>query len=168
MTTRLSLISIALAALASAPLVVQAQEKPASSLTAAPSAPKHASDSTHVPVAPAVAPLLMLDPTELRSKPTLAQGCWVWMFPDTDYKGTDDIAIAGPADVKSLHTPLGLDWHQKAESLIVGPKAGLTVYEVEGFRGKERTFPPGFKVQQLRKDLGFIQSIDSLKLSCQP
>jgi len=155
--------------LASAPLIAQAQEKPASNAAAAPSAPTHASSATQtVPVAPAVAPLIMLDPTEIRSKPTLARGCWVWMFPDTNYRGNDDIAIAGPADVKSLHTPLGLDWHQKAESLIVGPKAGLTVYEVEGFRGKERTFPPGFKVQQLRKDLGFIQSIDSLKLSCQP
>ena len=119
-----------------------------------------------VQVAPAVAPLMMLDPTELRSKPTLAGGCWVWMFPDTNYKGKDSIAVAGPAEIQSLHTPAGLDWHSKAESLIVGPKASLTVYEVQGFRGQERTFPPGFQVQQLRKDLGFIQSIDALKLSC--
>ena len=138
------------------PCVSLAQAKPAG---AAPS-------SNAVPVTPAVAPLVLLDPTELRSKPTLARGCWVWMFPDTDYKGSDNIAIAGPVEVKSLHTPVGLDWHSKAESLIVGPKASLTVYEVQGFRGQERTFPPNFKVGKLRQDLGFIQSIDALKLSC--
>ncbi|MFL6717244.1 MAG: hypothetical protein ACJ8G3_12880 [Burkholderiaceae bacterium] len=119
-----------------------------------------------VQVAPAVAPLVLLDPTELRAKPTLARGCWVWLFPDTNYQGQDSIAVAGPADIQSLHTPAGLDWHGKAESLIVGPKASLTVYEVQGFRGQERTFPPGFEVKQLRKDLGFIQSIDALRLSC--
>lgn len=119
-----------------------------------------------IDVAPAVAPLLLLDPTELRGKPTLARGCWVWIFPETNYQGKDSIAIAGPAEIQSLHTPAGLDWHSKAESLIVGPQASLTVYEVQGFRGKERTFPPGFEVQQLRKDLGFIQSIDALKLGC--
>jgi 3-hydroxyisobutyrate dehydrogenase-like beta-hydroxyacid dehydrogenase len=74
--------------------------------------------------------------------------------------------IAPSSEIRSLHTPVGLDWHHKAESVIVGPKASLTVYEVEGFRGEERTFPPGFEVRQLRKDLGFIQSIDALKLSC--
>ncbi len=117
-------------------------------------------------VAPAVAPLLMLDPTELRAKPTLARGCWVWLFPDTNYQGQDRIAVAGPAAIPSLHTPVGLDRHGKAESLIFGPKASLTVYEVQGFRGQERTFPPGFEVRQLRKDLGFMQSIDALRLSC--
>lgn len=125
-----------------------------------------ATSNDTIDVAPAVAPLLLLDPTELRSKPTLARGCWVWLFPGTNYQGKDSIAVAGPAEIQSLHTPAGLDWHSKAESLIVGPQASLTVYEVQGFRGKERTFPPGFEVQQLRKDLGFIQSIDALKLDC--
>lgn len=143
------------------PIAASPQEKQ----QAAAPAPAPASGSA-VQVAPAVAPLVMLDPTELRSKPTLARGCWVWMFPDKNYKGKDSIAVAGPADIRSLHTPVGLDWHHKAESLIVGPKASLTVYEVEGFRGLERTFPPGFEVKQLRKDLGFIQSIDALKLNC--
>lgn len=141
------------------PIAASAQEKPAAAV------PAPAAGGT-VQVSPAVPPLVMLDPTELRSKPTMAKGCWVWMFPDTNYKGKDSIAVAGPAEIRSLHTPVGLDWHHKAESVIVGPKASLTVYEVEGFRGEERTFPPGFEVRQLRKDLGFIQSIDALKLSC--
>ena len=141
------------------PLAVPAQEKQ-------PAGAGASSAGDKVRVAPAVAPLVMLDPTELRSKPTMARGCWVWMFPQTNYSGKDSIAVAGPVEIQSLHTPVGLDWHSKAESLIVGPKASLTVYEVQGFRGQERTFPPGFEVQQLRKDLGFIQSIDALKLSC--
>lgn len=88
------------------------------------------------------------------------------MFPKTNYSGEDSIAAAGPVKIQSPHTPVGLDWHSKAESLIVGPKASLTVYEVQRFRGKARTRPPGFAVQQLRKDLRFMQSINALKLSC--
>src|SRR6478672_11201904 len=125
------MMSFALAALTFVPLVVPAQQKPAGSAAAGTSAPRHASNTSTVPVTPAVPPLVMLDPTELRSKPTLARGCWVWMFPEMNYKGMDSIAVAGPAEIRSLHTPVGLDWHHKAESLIVGPKASLTVYEVE-------------------------------------
>lgn len=141
------------------PLTASAQEK---QLVGAGTS---SSDGT-VQVTPAVAPLILLDPTELRSKPTLARGCWVWMFPETNYKGKDSIAVAGPTEIRSLHTPVGLDWHSTAESLIVGPKANLTVYEVQEFRGQERTFPPGFEVRQLRNNLGFMQSIDAIKLSC--
>jgi hypothetical protein len=159
MTSKLIFKSLMLAAAMVLPIAAPAQEKQPAGANAA-----H-QDNT-VKVAPAVAPLVMLDPTELRSKPTLARGCWVWMFPGTNFEGKDSIAVAGPAEIPSLHTPVGLDWHSKAESLIVGPKASLTVYEVQGFRGEERTFPPGFEVRQLRKDLGFIQSIDALKLSC--
>lgn len=159
MTTNAIFKPLMLAAAMLLPVAAPAQEKP-------PAGAGAASSGSHVQVSPAVAPLVMLDPTELRSKPTLARGCWVWMFPGTNFEGDNSIAVAGPAEITSLHTPVGLDWHSKAESLIVGPKASLTVYEVQGFRGQEKTFPPGFEVRQLRKDLGFIQSIDALKLSC--
>ena len=164
MTSQPMLTSLLLAALMLSPIAALAQDKPAARTPAAGAGAAASADA--VQVSPAVAPLVMLDPTELRAKPTLARGCWVWMFPDKNYKGSDNIAIAGPAEVTSLHTPAGLDWHSKAESLIVGPQASLTVYEVQGFRGQERTFPPGFKVTRLRDDLGFIQSIDALKLRC--
>ena len=159
MTSNPILKTLFLSAAVFLPVIVTAQQRqPAGASATQPS------DLVSVP--PAVAALVMLDPTELRSRPTLARGCWVWMFPQTNYRGNDNIAVAGPAEIPSLHTPVGLDWHGKAESLIVGPKASLTVYEVQRFRGKQRTFEPGFKVGNLRKDLGFIQSIDALKLSC--
>lgn len=162
MTRHSVLRTVLVHALILTPLAASAQGKPDPGRQAAGAA----KTADAIPVAPAVAPLVMLDPTELRSKPTLAKGCWVWMFPETNYKGNDSIAIAGPAEITSLHTPVGLDWRHKAESLIVGPRASLTIYEVQGFRGRERTFPPAFKVTKLREDLGFVQSIDALKLSC--
>src|SRR4051794_12353944 len=51
-----------------------------------------------VQVAPAVAPLMLLDPTGLRAKPTLARGSWVWFVPNKDYEGQDSIAVGGPAE----------------------------------------------------------------------
>ncbi|MBC7415216.1 MAG: hypothetical protein H7327_09815 [Herminiimonas sp.] len=117
-------------------------------------------------LAPAIPPLVRLDPTELRGHPTLAKGCWVWLFPKKNYKGSGDIAISGPVDVRSLHTPLGLDWKQKTESVIVGPKATVTVFETENFGDRQAVFKPSTRILNMRKKLRFTQSIDSLKVAC--
>lgn len=123
--------------------------------------------NTFAPLAtPAIPPLIRLDPTEIRTKPSMAAGCWVWLFPKKNYKGSDDIAIAGPVEVRSLHTPIGLDWKEKTESLIVGPNAVVTVFETGNFGDKQATFKPGTHITHLRDKLRFTQSIDSLKVVC--
>jgi hypothetical protein len=116
--------------------------------------------------APVIAPLIRLDPTEIRTRPTMAAGCWVWLFPKKNYKGPDDIAIAGPVEVRSLHTPIGLDWNKHTESLIVGPKAVVTVFETGNFADRQATLKPGTRLTSLRSKLRFTQSIDSLKVAC--
>lgn len=117
--------------------------------------------------APVVPPLFIIAPTEVRTDPTLARGCWVRLFPEPEYKGTDDLTIAGPVELPSLHSPAGgVYWKQKTESLIVGPKATVVVYENEKFRHQTATLTPGTREPQLRKGLKFTQSIDSLKISC--
>lgn len=135
--------------------------------------PAHAQNAAQAPgksaqaiPGPAIPPLILLDPTEIRSHPTSARGCWVWMFPQPGLKGEHDVAVAGPIALSSLHTPAGLDWHNKAESLIVGPKATVTVYENQDFRGESKVFAPGAQIGHLRKEGKLIQSIDSLKISC--
>lgn len=117
--------------------------------------------------APVVPPLFIIAPTEVRTDPTLARGCWVRLFPEPEYNGTDDLTIAGPVELPSLHSPAGgVYWKQKTESLIVGPKATVVVYENEKFRHQTATLTPGTREPQLRKGLKFTQSIDSLKISC--
>lgn len=116
---------------------------------------------------PVVPPLFIIAPTEVRTDPTLARGCWVRLFPRPDYQGTDDLTIAGPVELPSLHTPAGsVYWKHKTESVIVGPKATVAVYENQNYRHQTATLAPGTREPQLRRGLKFTQSIDSLKISC--
>jgi hypothetical protein len=117
--------------------------------------------------APVIAPLFIIAPTEVRTDPTLAKGCWVRLFPEPDFKGVDDLTIAGPTELPSLHTPAGgVYWKHKTESVIVGPKATVMVYENQQFRHQTATLSPGTREPRLRGNLKFTQSIDSLKISC--
>lgn len=140
-----------------------------STLLAAASAPA-AAQGTGAPLPPVIPPQIILAPTEIRSDPTLARGCWVRLFPEAAYKGADDLTIAGPVSISSLHSPTGgasgVYWKPKAESLIVGPKASAALYEHEAFRGRTVALPPGTREPQLREKFKFTQSIDSLKVTC--
>lgn len=111
-------------------------------------------------------PVVVLVPVQVRTDPNFANGCWVRLFDGTNYKGNDELTIAGPIDMQSLKTPSGINWKRKADSLIVGPKATVQVYENEFFKDKNLTFKPGQQVPSLRKELGFLHSIDSLKVAC--
>ena len=116
---------------------------------------------------PVVPPLIIIAPTEVRTHPKLAEECWVRLFPEPDFKGRDDLTIAGPIELPSLHTPAGgVYWKHKAESVLVGPKATIVVYESKSFQDKAATLEPGSQMPQLRKALQFTQSIDSLKITC--
>ncbi|GAB3551689.1 hypothetical protein GCM10027343_36270 [Noviherbaspirillum agri] len=124
------------------------------------------------PLSPVIPPTIILAPTEVRTDPTLARGCWVRLFPEPDYKGTDDLTIAGPLAVPSLHSPTGgangVYWKQKAESMIVGPKARVVVHEHASFRGPAVNIGPGTRETKLRDKPGLAQSIDSLRIDCVP
>lgn len=119
-------------------------------------------------LSPVVPPQIILAPTEVRTDPTLAKGCWIRLFPEPGYKGADDLTIAGPLDLQSLHTPLGgVFWKKKAESMIAGPKATITVYENASYRGASATIQPGTRETRLREGLKLMHSIDSLKIRCE-
>jgi hypothetical protein len=111
-------------------------------------------------------PMVVLMPMQIQSDQNLANGCWVRLFNGTNFKGNDELTIAGPMDMQSLDTGSGILWGRKADSLEVGPKASVTVFENKLFRDKTLTFSPGQQVPNLRKDLGFLHSIDSLKVAC--
>jgi len=115
---------------------------------------------------PVVPPLIIIAPAEVRTDPTLARGCWVRLFPRPGFKGIDDLTIAGPIALPSLHTPAGVDWKHRTESLLVGPRATVTVFENQDYRDKAATLKPGTQEPSLRGELKFTQSIDSLKISC--
>jgi len=111
-------------------------------------------------------PVLLLVPLEFRDDPNMGNGCWVRLFNGTNFKGKDELTVVGPVELRSLKMPSGINWKRKADSLIAGPKATVTVYENEFFKDKTVTYQPGQKVENLRKDLGILHAIDSLKIAC--
>lgn len=113
-------------------------------------------------------PVVMLVPMQFREDPNLAKGCWVRLYNDENLKGNDELTVVGPMQLKSLKMPGGVNWKHKAESLIVGPKARVTIYESELFKKKEAAFQPGQQVPNLRKGFGFLNSMESIKVECNP
>lgn len=125
------------------------------------------SDLANAALAPALPPLIILAPTEVRTDPTLARGCWVRLFPQKAFKGKDDLTVAGPLELAQLHTPVGVDWKHKSQSMIVGPKAKVTLYEGEHFADKNASFKPGAQVEDLHREAPFKRAINSMKIACE-
>lgn len=113
-------------------------------------------------------PVIMLVPMQFREDPNLAKGCWVRLYSDENFKGNDELTVVGPMQLKSLKLPSDVNWKRKAESLVVGPKARVTIYESELFKKKEASFQPGQQVPNLRKGFGFLNSMESIKVECNP
>ena len=59
--------------------------------------------------------------------------CWVDIFDDTQYKG-GQLRIKGPIKLKTLLMVDGENWDKKIESVVVGHKATLTVFENKHFK----------------------------------
>lgn len=61
------------------------------------------------------------------------KGCWVDLYDQPSYKGKH-ARITGPEKLKNLDNVAGSNWDKKIESLKVGPKALVTVYENRNFK----------------------------------
>ncbi len=55
-------------------------------------------------------------------------GCWADFFENAQYKG-QHFRVKGPKKLKNLLNVNGENWDKRIESLIVGPKANLIVFE---------------------------------------
>lgn len=60
-------------------------------------------------------------------------GCWADFYTDTSYKGKHFRAM-GPSQLKTLVYIKGDNWDKQIESIVVGPKAILTVFENKNFK----------------------------------
>lgn len=111
---------------------------------------------------------VLLNRIEVRANPSIADGCWVWLFPEPTYTGTDSVAIAGPTDLISPHFSGGLSNAHEVESIKVGPKATLIVYENLAFQSAIQRFKPGSNTQWVRKGKKLKKPVDFIKISCIP
>ena len=108
--------------------------------------------------------VLMLVPVEIAS-PAKQRGCWANLYEDRNFKG-DGVTMTGPVIVAAIDKETGRYLHRNIDSLEIGPKATLTVYEHRMFKDRSVTFGPNAKEPGLVKKLGFSGRVQSLKLDC--
>jgi hypothetical protein len=115
--------------------------------------------------APSNAPLIVLVPIPVAASAAFANGCWVRLYDGTDFKG-NQLSLVGPVDMPNMRTAFGTDWSGQFDSIEVGPKARLTVYDNENYKEKAATFKPGQKVKDLDEKMALFEQIRSAKVAC--
>ena len=108
--------------------------------------------------------ILMLVPIEI-SSPAMQAGCWAQLYDERNFKG-DTFTMAGPIVIASTDKAHGRQMRRNIDSLVIGPKATLTVFEHRMFKDRSVSFGPNTKEAGLIKKLGFSGRIESLKLDC--
>jgi len=117
--------------------------------------------------------------------------CWAEFFQDSQYGGKQ-FRLDGPVQLENLKNVYGENWEFRIESLKVGSKAIVTVFENPNFKltlketeknpdllrslgltekdaleDKEQVFIANSKIHDL-SDFKFRNKIRSLKIDCQP
>ncbi|MGR9107091.1 MAG: beta/gamma crystallin domain-containing protein [Gammaproteobacteria bacterium] len=80
-------------------------------------------------------------------------GCWADFYEFSNYVGPV-IRIEGPAELESLRNVQGSNWESKIDSMVVGPKARVWLYENPNFK---LTLSEMANYPELMKALGITQ-----------
>lgn len=107
---------------------------------------------------------LVLVPTAESSSPTYAKGCWVRFYDNPDFGGRN-VTLKGPVSVADADD-YQMVWHDW-DSVIVGPKARVQIYDNDNFNDRTATLMPGQRVAELDAgNLGLFGQVNSLRVSC--
>ena len=110
--------------------------------------------------------VFMLVPVAVAAKDnSMRSGCWAKIYSAANYSG-DTLTLTGPLSIADMSGPYGLNWDDKVDSIELGPKATLTVFDNEQFRDQVAQFKPSQKVADISKRLGFFDEFASVRLSC--
>ncbi len=110
------------------------------------------------------APMVLLVPVEIQNK-ALESGCWAQFYDERSFKG-DVLTLVGPAQMDSVDKGTGRQFKRSIDSLVLGPKATLKVFEHQLFRDKSVDFSANARESGLISKLGAGGRIQSLQLSC--
>ncbi len=137
----------------------------AGSSTAASQASGSGAQTAAVP-APVV-PVLVLVPQQINADPGLYNGCWARLVDNQETpRQSDQLTVVGKMHMPSLQTASGVNWKGKADGLITGPNALVTAFGEEQYKGPGVVLKPGQVIRDARKELGFVSTIESLKVNC--
>lgn len=109
-------------------------------------------------------PVIMLVPVEISNK-ALESGCWAQFYDQRNFKG-DILTLVGPAEVSSADKGIGRQFKRSLDSLVLGPKATLKVFEHQMFKDRAVDFPANAREPGLIQKLGVGGRIQSLQLQC--
>lgn len=111
------------------------------------------------------APIIVLVPVQVASTDSFSNGCWARLYDSTNFRG-NMLSLVGPVDMPNMRTAFGTDWSGQFDSIAVGPKATLTVYDNENYKQKAASFKSGQKVADLDEKMGLFENISSVKVAC--
>jgi hypothetical protein len=98
--------------------------------------------------------------------PTRNADCWVKVYDDGGFDSDDSFAtLVGPVELTSLTSVEGKDWAN--QSLIVGPRAEVTVWKDVAYGGNHVTYKANQRIDQLGEN-DLSDEIESIKITCTP
>jgi hypothetical protein len=109
-------------------------------------------------------PTILLIPLRVEDA-RLASGCWAQFYSKRDFQG-DVATLVGPAQVQSMDKGTARQLKRDIDSVSVGPRATLEVYEHAMFKDRTVRFEANSREGGLVRKLGFGGRIEALKLSC--
>ncbi|MGE5450690.1 MAG: hypothetical protein ACM3VZ_02445 [Acidobacteriota bacterium] len=130
-----------------------------------PAAPEAASSAAAAEADVDLDTVTLIMPVQI-SRQALSSGCWIQLFDQVGFKGRA-LTVLGPSEFKALAKAIGMQSKQsEPDSVVVGPKATVTLYEGQNFQGKSGQFQAGIREPELHKKLGFAGRIESMKIDC--
>jgi hypothetical protein len=113
--------------------------------------------------------MLMLIPAAQHqaTQAAIRSGCWATLYTEKGFNG-DSLTLVGPVELKDMVGPYGLDWDEKLKSIKTGPNTKVTVFDNESFQDRSAQLQPGSSVQEIDKQLGLFEEVQSMSVSCAP
>lgn len=109
-------------------------------------------------------PTVLLVPVQITDS-RLASGCWAQFYSERNFQG-DMATLVGPAEIQTLDKGTAKELRRDIDSLSIGPRATLQVYQHAMFKDRTVSFPPNSREGGLISKLGFGGRIEAMKLSC--
>lgn len=112
-------------------------------------------------------PIVIVVPSWYANDPNLNNGCWARLYDKNDFTGTV-FPLVGPVNIPNNRAGFitGFEMGRNYDSVMLGSRATLTVWEGNDYKNRSTTFGPGQSIPDLDKRMGATEEIRSMKLAC--
>ena len=112
----------------------------------------------------ATAHRLVVVPAEISMSAGFANGCWVRLYDGRNFEG-EELMLVGPLQLARMGTTS--PWWRRWNSLIVGPRARMTLYSEPHYQGLQAALDARQRSSDLGgKALGWSRKIESAQVDC--